>query len=289
MKVMIALVGEQPIPNLLPVRHDRPDQVILVYTERTRRVGKRLTLLLGDAVATLEVTPYDIMAIQRALSQLIAEREWAAADVTFNLTGGTKPMAFAAYRLAEQLGSPFLYLQSEGGESLAYHYQFLDQGAALVKRETIPPVLNLDDYLRAHLGSYEEGPPKWEFEIMVYAALQARVDEIKTSVKHGGALEIDLVLRCGNQVAIAEVKSGRKALGKEGIDQLNTAAEQRYLGTYTRKLLVVDRPFGSNNRALAEAHRITIVELPSATAGKLSDEDKEKLSSVVLKTIGGKL
>jgi hypothetical protein len=285
--VMIALVGEQPIPNLLPVRHDKPNRVILVHTQRTRLVSQRLTSLLGDAVVTLEVTPYDIMAIQQALKQFISERGWMATEVNFNLTGGTKPMAFAAYRLAEELSSSFMYLQSEGGKSLIYRYEFSEWRARLVREEEIPSVLTIDDYLRAHLGDYEEGPLKQRFEKMVYDTLCPVLDEIKTSVKHGGALEVDLVLRCGNQVGVSEVKSGRKAQSRKGIDQLNTAAEQRYLGTYTRKFLIVDRLLGSNNRALAEGHRIMVIELCSAATGSLSDEDRGRLITTIRKELGG--
>jgi len=49
----------------------------------------------------------------------------------------------------------------------------------------------------------------------------------------------------------------------EEISQLlNTAAEQRFLGTYTTKILIVDRKFPENSSTLAKAHRIHIMELP---------------------------
>ena len=37
MKTMIALVGEQPQPNYLPVLHSKPEHVVLVYTKRHGR------------------------------------------------------------------------------------------------------------------------------------------------------------------------------------------------------------------------------------------------------------
>jgi len=33
---LILLVGEQPLPNLLPTRHINPELVVLVHTNRTR-------------------------------------------------------------------------------------------------------------------------------------------------------------------------------------------------------------------------------------------------------------
>ena len=101
---------------------------------------------------------------------------------------------------------------------------------------------------------------------------------------------MDLVLRCGNNIGIAEVKTGKKARTKEGIDQLNTAAEQRFLGTYTAKMLIVDRKYPGGNLSLAKAHRIEVIELLSfsnSENGDLSDEDKEKLVAKVCKILRG--
>lgn len=288
---MISLVGEQPIPNLLPILYLKPHQIVFVRTGHTRKVCERLEPLLEKKPEGLDVDPYDIGATQQVLREFILGKGWPREQLIFNLTGGTKPMAFAAYRLAEELRSSFLYLQSEGGKSLIYRYQPGEQG---VLKTEVPPVLTIDRYLRAHLGKYELGSMREEprspgegFERCVYESLLPDVDEIKASVKHGGSLEIDLVLRCGNQIGIAEVKSGRKAQGKEGIDQLNTAAEQRYLGTYASKFLIVDRPLVPDNQALANAHRIEIIELLSAGTGNLSDEDKKKLSSTICKVLKG--
>ncbi len=286
-KVMIALIGEQPIPNLLPIRYEEPDRVMLVYTERTEKGFERLKDLLGATkIDPLKIdSPYDIFSILRDLRRSINDNGFDCSSIIFNLTGGTKPMAFASYRLAEEFSSPFLYLQSEGGKSLIYRYEFSSGAAQLIKRDVIPDVLSIDDYLKAHLGSYNEAVPKDPFEMLVKEALVNSVSETASSINHG-ALEIDLVIRCGNQIGIAEVKTGKKARKKEGIDQLNTAGEQRYLGTYTRKFLIVDREIGSQNRALAEAHRINVIELCSGENGELSSEDKEKLVRTIRKDLG---
>ncbi len=52
----------------------------------------------------------------------IARRGWVRDEITFNLTGGTKTMAFAAYELAKSMRSPFTYLQSEGNTSQLFRY-----------------------------------------------------------------------------------------------------------------------------------------------------------------------
>ncbi|MDI6631878.1 MAG: DUF1887 domain-containing protein, partial [Thermoanaerobacteraceae bacterium] len=102
-----------------------------------------------------------------------------------------------------------------------------------------------------------------------------------------GALEIDLVLRCGNRVGIAEVKSGKKARSKEGIDRLNAAADPRFLGTYIKKFLILDREYEPNNLELARAYGITVIELSSAQNGELSREDTEKLIQTAKTELGG--
>jgi hypothetical protein len=67
--MLIALVGEQPLPNFLPVRFYKPAAVLFVYTERTKRVYDRLYgNLNGEAqIHGLEVEPYDIGAVATKL------------------------------------------------------------------------------------------------------------------------------------------------------------------------------------------------------------------------------
>ncbi|NPV30716.1 MAG: DUF1887 family protein [Firmicutes bacterium] len=294
--IMISLIGEQPIPNLLAVLYAQPQHAVLVCTERTKAVSERLCSVLKERGISVkdkpvDVDPYNMAKIESKLKSVVREENWPPDKIIFNLTGGTKPMALAAYRLAEQLSCPFLYVQSEGKKSVVYHYRFLKRGPELEKADEVPPVLDIDLYLKAHLEGYTETDEfKNEFERMVHAVLRSELDEVKNSVKpvpELGGLEIDLVLRCGNRVGIAEVKTGKKARSKEGIEQIITAAEQRFLGTYTEKFLILDREYEPNNRQLADAHRITVIELPSAQSGKLSEEDRRKLVNTVKRVLGG--
>lgn len=295
---MISLVGEQPTPSLLPILCMQPQRTVLVCTERTKVVSERLNSVLKATSCGVPVEerpfvvePYGMIDVESALREFISDKGWKAEEIVFNLTGGTKPMAFAAYRLAEQLGSPVIYLQSEGRKSKVYHYRFSARGPELEKVDEVPPVLNIDIYLKAYLGEYTEDEPKDEFEQMIAAVLRSELDEVKTSVKpppeFGGVLDIDLVLRCDNHVGIAELKTGGKAKEKRGIEMIITAAEQRFLGTYTKKFLILDKEYGSNNLKLAEAHGIIVIELPSVQNGKLSPGDSNKLIQTVKTELGG--
>lgn len=285
-RVMISLIGEQPIPNLLPIRHDSPNQVVLAYTERVQQVSERLEELLRKSlqVYPLQVSPFDIPSTKNKLEQFITHQGWKPSQLVFNLTGGTKAMAFAAYRLAEEWRCPFIYVVSEEIESRVYRYRFDEKGTALLEQEeVIPGVISLDDYLKAHLGAYySRGFAQTEggrFEEILYQALKPVVDEILVGVQLGGAGDLDLVLRCANQVGIAEVKAG--VITKDAIEQLNIAGARERLGIYTKKVLIVgtlEDHTRSNLRELAEASEIKVITLPNyAQTKSLSDQDRQQL------------
>lgn len=296
--VMVSLIGEQPIPNLLPIRYQTPAEVVLVCTDRTEKAAGRLGELLPDGCAAIycHVSAYDVQEITSALQCLIKEHDWGTADMVFNLTGGTKAMALAAYSVAVSHRVPFLYLQSEGKKTRLYRYEF---GSGDVPRlsadELLSGLITIDDYVRAYAGSYrvtgfsvKEGGA---FEQAVHEALAPPVvDEIIAGVKLAEALEIDLVVRCDNQVGIIEAKTGGQARKKGGIDQLNTAGGREYFGIYTCKMLVLDQAWGkdkSNLRSLAQARRIEVIELPSySVSGQLSPGDTAQLRRVVCSQLG---
>jgi len=287
---MILLVGEQPAPNLLPTRRLEPDVAVLVCTDRTQRVAENLATLLKPVCRCLScpVDPYKIPGIQDELQTFLSDNLPEHA-FTFNLTGGTKPMALAAFCMAKMSGSPFVYFQTEGNRSLLYHYAFDGDKVILERADDLSETISLDDYLRLHLGDYETETPRNVFEQKVFETLVATpgIDEVFTSLRpHGlGALEIDFAVRCGNQVGIGEVKfKGAKA----GIDQINAVADPRYLGTYVRKFLVSAHPVHPNNKALAQAYHIAVIELSSYGETSILDlTDSEKLGRTVVRRLGG--
>lgn len=294
-KIMVTLVGEQPMPNLIPIRHLKPKSVILVRTDNKRvvEVSDNLIKLISTA-EPLVVNPYDIQPTTESMIQFIQQRGWEANDLLFNLTGGTKPMAFAAYQVAAQLGSPFIYLQSEGRKSIIYWYEFSPgAGFAFPKKDEIPEVITIDDYLKAHgLWDYTTRPLTERFERLVQQALEnavntGKISELKPSVWQDG-LQMDLVIRLKNQIGIAEIKTGRAARSIIGINQLNTASEQRFLGTYIVKFLILDRPLDRNNQALAEAHRINVIVLQNiSTQSSLPPEDENMLINTIREKLRG--
>lgn len=284
--VMYSLVGEQPLPNLLPIRFLAPAATVLVHTDRTERVSKRLSELL-IATQILKVDPYDIAQIEELILDDISASQIDPATITFNLTGGTKAMAIAMYRVAERMRCRFVYFQTEGRRSLLHAYTWTtDAQPVLEQQNEIPGIISLADYVRVHVGRFQvEGPSRTEgglFEQQVADLLRSHVDEVEIGVKLGGALDADIMIRKGNRVAVIEAKTGSKAARKDGIDQLNSIAGPDYLGTYTVKFLAIDRYWDkthTNLRELAEARNITVLEVPPGIV--MNEAGQERIQSLV--------
>lgn len=293
--ITISLIGEQPIPNLLPLRYQPPDRAILVCTDRTEAVATRLQRLLNQYSISAQLLPteaYDILKIREDLQEFLASEGLEGADLVFNLTGGTKTMVMAAYEVAREYRAPFFYLQSEGKRSVLHRYRFEGGEARYEHREILPGVLNIEDYLKAHLDNPQITGPRHPFEEAIGKALNGTVDEVAVGVTLAPALEVDLVVRLENQVGVIQAKTGSAARRKDGLDQLNAACEQRHLGTYTHKILAINQrwdPTLTNLRELAAAWRITVVELPSFTDAtpSLSEEDQKRLQEQVIQVLRG--
>jgi len=198
-------------------------------------------------------------------------------------------MAWAAFQSAQELKAEFVYLQSEGGKSLLYLYSFADDTLSLLKKEEIAEHLSIDDYLRAHgLNEYKLQKKTQWFEVLVCQTLKPHVSEIIANIKLG-TLEIDFIVRLENQFGIIEAKSGESKKKKEAIDQLSTASQREFLGTFIKRLLVLKQPLDSDNKNLANAHNIIEIVLPSADEKDgLSEKDRHLLIETVTTTLGRK-
>src|SRR5690348_9507589 len=104
--MMIELVGDQPLPNFLAVKHFQDDigQVLLVYTDEKkdekRRLEDVLTKTLHVNVQEVETQAHDVnKIIQRLREKLNALHIGSQQQPVFNLTGGTKAMSLAATRI----------------------------------------------------------------------------------------------------------------------------------------------------------------------------------------------
>lgn len=298
MTTMVALVGEQPIPNLLPARSLKPKASVLVCTKSTERIAQRLQQVLsGIEVQLLKIEDaYNIVVIRDVTQEKVQKVIDDRGGLCFKLTGGTKTMVLAAYELARQSHSPFLYFQTEGPhghdqQSVLYRYAWDGDVARLDRRiELKESLINLDDYLRVHFDGYTKANFSRErggiLERAVYDAPQSYVDEIEARVLPSGMkgrVEIDLVIRCGNQVGFIEVRGGGGESGKHAIDQLTTAAVRELLGIYAARFLVTGVTRDEQYKAVATAPNIMVIELSDwrSDCKSLSQRDAARLRQAI--------
>ncbi len=151
---MFMLVGDQTLPNLIPFLQagETYRRVVLVSTPAPaiRQAVDYLRFFLTryglaeSAVINCEADGYDLeltLAVCRRTLDELAASEPDFSPV-FNMTGGTKIMALAAYQLALETGGRLLYLDS--GQ---------DRLLELLPTQRVQPLqvqLNVADYLAAH-------------------------------------------------------------------------------------------------------------------------------------------
>ena len=161
--VLLELVGEQPMPNLIPALEYRPDTLVFLVSERTRPHAlhtqaalESVPELASTRFRTIQVDPYSIDHAAKAVEELLGAH--AGAKLTLNITGGTKTMALGAYRAAR--GDPWrdrvrvLYVSTEleteqviAGETVEQRHLDLQIAADL--------------YLRAHGANVGVRPPPY--------------------------------------------------------------------------------------------------------------------------------
>lgn len=293
MTTMIALVGDQPLSNFLPVKYYQPQKVLLIYTTKTRQKYEYLqaTLQKDANVDALEVEPYDILAIAQAIDAKIPKKT-PSPSLLFNLTGGTKPMPLAAYQVAQQRKAPMMYLQSEGKNTCVYHYLREDQQLRLVDNELLPEIATLQDIFDLHLGPgnwQEDGSGRREgsvFEDAIVDVLRLNGYEVMVGVNAmNGQMDVDVAVRFGNQYGIIEAKMGRNGVRLDGIKQLSNAA--RHLGTYSQTLFVITVPPQGAQRMMVKASNIEVVSLPTyeQSSNTLPAAETAKLLDRVGKTL----
>jgi Domain of unknown function (DUF1887) len=287
-QTMIALVGEQPLPNLLPARHYQIKHACLLHTDRTQASAERLKLVLEDDQITVQLLPVDAFNIPAIVQALEACQGTWENPLIFNMTGGTKAMSFAAMQVARAVDADFCYLESASGQLQIYHHTWQNHAPQLHGPVVLNASITLEEFLRIKLGEKNQawalkphatGNPGYKLELDTAQSVRRHVDELMHSVSIlNGQVEIDLLFRQGEQFGIVEVKDSKKS-HNEGVRQLHTAGQQ--LGLFTRKLYVA-----TNIKAIP-AHlepwentgiKFVSLEYPDQT---LSVNDQSKLQEAI--------
>ncbi len=296
--LLVALIGQQRVPNIIPIRYFRPQRVLMFHSEYTEQVSSLLKEVLehGDSlrrddVITKEIDPYNIVEARKMMLKQLNECGWESSATVFNITGGTKPMAMAAYDIARVSRAKVAYLNSESPDMELYSYVFgQNADIRLEESNVVPSLISIGDYLDIHLGPTQykaEGfakTPGGVFEEAVYEAIRESVDEVVAGISIKNVVELDLVIRCGNRVGIAELKTGSGSTKKDPVEQLVTATERDLLGRYTSRFLIIDRCLLTRElRDLAAERQIELIELPSFEKTRcISEDDKNLLRQKIL-------
>lgn len=114
-RIHLCLVSAQPIPNLIPLKMEefRPDRVILVVSPDMRVQTEWLERVIGNWGIKTErqpIEPYDLTAARDVFLDILSVCE--GEEMTLNVTGGTKIMAFAAFEAFRSLDREIVYVDT---------------------------------------------------------------------------------------------------------------------------------------------------------------------------------
>src|SRR3989304_8172947 len=125
MRVLIAPVGEQPTPNLIPLFAAKPEeraecvQFLVSDNDRIKKVADHLREALKQDPETagvhvpeaLSMSAWNLEDARSEFRQVVGK--YQGDEVTVNLTGGTKIMSLAGDLEAGSAGLPMTYVNTE--------------------------------------------------------------------------------------------------------------------------------------------------------------------------------
>lgn len=112
MKQHITLVGREPLPIYYAIREYGPDNVFFICSDDTKSVAKKIIKTLPSSIKShiYIVNPFMPQETENCCKEVHLNYE---GEFTYNLTGGTKPMAFAAFNVAKANQSHTIYTTQE--------------------------------------------------------------------------------------------------------------------------------------------------------------------------------
>lgn len=282
MTCTIALLGEQPLPALIPSwQYSNITCVHLVTSQLTLSLAHHLACDAADAlsifpkatVSPVVLAPYDLPGNTQKLVKLIRSLQAQGETVWVNLTGGTKLMSFAAINAAKQTEAHCLYVSTERG--VITHFD--PSTGNTIQEDRLKVSLSVDEYLVAHqieVSDNQAFDPSREadysmakagdpLEILVETKLRdsGLFDDIRRTVfirkqmkAYSTINELDVVVTKGVRLGVCSCKSGRN-ITNDDVYELAALSKRESAGIYCGKLLVVDQPnlpYGIKARARSE-------------------------------------
>ena len=284
MTLLLSLVGEQPIPNLLPLwQYPQYDRVCFAVSEKTLPVAEQMekVVQLDPALRHVHLLPplqlpaYNWQEAQESIFNFLAGKMEQGETVEINLTGGTKLMSLAAMRAADVLSISVLYVSTQTGEMIR-----IAPGTQAETRLPIAVHISVAQYLAAH-GFQSSLHPNFREDIAPYSppkigdALEERVaalascsgyfDDVQRSLyickkdeRSEVRNELDVLVTRNGRLVVCSCKSGRN-IANAVIYELAALSSRELAGIYCGKVLVVDQP--ELPRAIRERARLDKVRL----------------------------
>lgn len=295
--LLVQLVGEQPLPNLIPARFLKPEHVLLVHTDRTKEVAQRLEQLLPHC-EFLSCDAYNIELIIAELNKALS-KYLPSGRVLFNLTGGTKPMSLAAYQVAQKRGAPIAYFISERGRNALQVYEWAGDTPCLRSEVSVGDTvsISLEEFLDAHLGKDKwkaTGPSRdlgGEFESAVAEVIKglgvAVLQGVRTleTTPNRPQVDVDILAGHRNTFLLVECKTGARVKTLDALRQLNLV--RPLFSTYTKQLAALSDEPNPDHRMVYEVTSTEYVALSSYnnSSGKFSEDDVQKLKNTIRKLL----
>lgn len=145
MTTVVCLVSHQPMANAIPVLELNPDKAILLRTEQESKIAENLQKLFEKKKIKTEIhedfiDPYELETVKTACREIINKNE---GNTVLNVTGGTKPMAIAAYEIFKSSDKKITYYDP-------VHHSNITMNPIETEKRPITNKINIEDYLLAH-------------------------------------------------------------------------------------------------------------------------------------------
>jgi hypothetical protein len=304
--ILLSLLGEQPIPNLLPLwQKNSPFLAVrFVVSDATLPIAGTLIQLLKtdpqlkhlDVLPPIHVEPYDYLKTTERLSDSLSQYHYNNQPVIMNLTGGTKLMSLAAMQSARQHHIPVLYIATECAQIIT-----LDpQDGKEISREKIEVKISVEQYLAAHgveISAHQNfnrksqlpyRPPKegdaLESKVYQLASQSGIFDDVQRGIfvrridRPEVQNELDILVTRNGRLVVCSCKSGQNFM-KDWIYEISSLSSRESFGIYCGKVLVVDQEeISETHLSRARINHVKIVY------GKKIDE----IDQVLKQTLAGR-
>ena len=143
--VMVCLISRQTMQNLLPILQYQPRRVVFITTKEEDDSRKHLEAVLRAHQIPVDppvyVDAYAPAAMLQACRQIVEHH--GAARLVANLTGGTKVMSLAAFRVFSAADIPCIYTDTP-------HRRILSLSPDGKAAEPLQTTVDVLTYLQAH-------------------------------------------------------------------------------------------------------------------------------------------